>query len=134
MFYEKTEQKRHSCYKCSEELVFETKIGRRDMCPNCTAYLHCCYNCKHHDRQAENECRENQAEFIRDRTEGNFCVMFEFKVIGEEANTAADAAKARLAALFGSGPAGSKPSPLGSLGTPKTETDAKAKLDALFKK
>lgn len=133
MLFGKTEVKRHACWKCKEELIFETKIGRRDMCPNCTAYLHSCYNCTHHDKNVHNECRENQGEFIRDRAEGNFCLYFEFKPLGD-APSQTDAAKAKLDALFGGGAAAPSKKPALDLGTPKTESDAKARLDALFKK
>jgi hypothetical protein len=135
VFYGKTEEKRHACHKCGEELVFETKIGRRDMCPNCNAYLHSCYNCTHHDKNVHNECLENQGEFIRDRSEGNFCLYFDFRVIAGAAGSEAEQAKKKLEALFGGGAVAEKKPTLGAFaGTPKTETDAKARLDALFKK
>ena len=131
-----TEEKRHSCYSCKEELVFDTKIGRRDMCPNCSAYLHCCLNCEHHDKNVHNECKENQGEFIRDRREGNFCLYFTFKALGEAGPSKADEAKNKLDALFGGGPSEGQDKP--SLGdfnfSPKTDDDARARLDALFKK
>lgn len=133
-----TEKKRHACYSCKEELVFDTKIGRRDMCPNCGAYLHSCFNCEHHDKNVHNECRENQGEFIRDRSEGNFCLYFTFKAIGETGNSAATDAKSKLDALFGGGGSDTSDSAKPSLGdfnfSPKTDEDARARLDALFKK
>ncbi len=136
MYFGKTDkQKRHKCYSCQEELVFEVKIGRRDMCPNCSAYLHCCLNCEHHDKNVHNECKENQGEFIRDRSEGNFCLYFSFATIGEEGNSAADDARAKLDALFGGGgSAPRKPTPGDFTPSPKTEADARAKLENLFKK
>jgi len=137
-FGKQDEQKRHACHKCKEELVFEVKIGRRDMCPNCSAYLHCCYNCEHHDPNVHNECKEAQGEFIRDRNEGNFCLYFDFKVIGEAGPTAGDAARSKLDALFGGGGGGGESKPKPSLGdfkfSPKTEDDARSRLDDLFKK
>ncbi len=133
MLFGKTVEKRHECWKCKEELVFDTKIGRRDMCPNCTAYLHACYNCTHHDKNVHNECRENQGEFIRDRAEGNFCLYFEFRPLAGGASPT-DAARQKLDALFGGGSGGAQKAPVLDVGTPKTETDAKARLDALFKK
>ena len=56
---------RHQCYKCEEDLVFEVKIGRLDTCPNCSAYLHSCRNCRFWSIGAHNQCTENQGEFIR---------------------------------------------------------------------
>lgn len=124
---------RYQCYKCQEELVFEVKIGRRDTCPNCDAYLHSCRNCRFWDPGAHNQCREVKAEYIRDREDGNFCGHFKFRVVGEDVTSEADAAKARLAAMFGGGapkPAGGPTAP-----APATqESDARSKLEALFKK
>lgn len=115
------------CYKCDEELSFDVKIGRRDMCPNCYAYLHCCKNCQFWDPSVHNECKENRAEFIRDREEGNFCLYFTFKESEEGNISDAEAAKAKLASLFGGAPAPGR-------AAPQTVDDAKARLEALFKK
>ena len=136
MYFSKDDQKRHACHKCKEELVFEVKIGRRDMCPNCGAYLHSCFNCEHHDPAVHNECRENRAEFIRDRAEGNFCLYFDFRVLGGEGGTAKDAARAKLDALFGGGGSGEAKKPgLGDFKfSPRSEDDARSALDNLFKK
>ncbi len=113
------------CYKCKEPLEFEVKIGRRDQCPNCYAYLHCCYNCEHWDPGVHNECRESTAEFVRDRAEGNFCLYFTFKrlAVDDPAGQAAAQARAELDALFGSGP---------PKAVPKSPDEARARLDALF--
>lgn len=122
---------RHACYKCKEELVFEVKIGRRDTCPNCAAYLHCCFNCSYWDPNVHNQCTENQGEFIRDRAEGNFCLYFTFSAIGDDRTSEADAAKARLDALFGSGaPSSSAP----RQSAPSKEDEARARLEKLFGK
>jgi|APSaa5957512622_1039677.scaffolds.fasta_scaffold192175_2 hypothetical protein len=115
------------CFKCNEELAFDVKIGRRDMCPNCYAYLHCCKNCQFWDPSVHNECLENRAEFIRDREEGNFCLYFTFKASEEGNVSEAEAAKAKLASLFGGAPSAKR-------AAPQTADDAKAKLEALFKK
>lgn len=121
-----TREPRYRCYHCHEELVFEVKIGRRDMCPNCGAYLHCCYNCKFWNPDVHNQCTENQGEFIRDRAEGNFCLYFTFRPIVEEGRDEAAEAKARLEAMFGGGP--------GRQALPRSADEAKARLEALFKK
>lgn len=118
----------YRCYKCKEELIFEVKIGRRDMCPNCYAYLHCCKNCQHWDPTVHNECLEERSEFIRDREEGNFCLYFTFKDSGGEGADESGDAKARLNALFGDAGASV------SGASPKTADDARSALDRLFKK
>ena len=132
-----TPEARHACYKCEEELVFDVKIGRRDICPNCNSYLHCCFNCEFWDPNVHNQCRENQGEFIRDREEGNFCLYFTFAKLGEDHSSEANEAKSKLEALF-SGTAlatGDGAQTIGeSARSVSTEDDARAKLDALFKK
>jgi hypothetical protein len=134
-FSSSEEQKRYICYKCNEELIFEVKVGRRDMCPNCSAYLHSCFNCHHWDIDAHNQCRENQGEFIRDRAEGNFCGYFEFRTVGEVDTSEADAAKTKLNNLFGDSKLPSKKKlPEGFAPSPRTEADALSRLDDLFKK
>jgi hypothetical protein len=121
-----TQEPRHKCFNCGEELVFEVKIGRRDMCPNCYAYLHCCFNCKFWNPGVHNQCTENQGEFIRDRAEGNFCLYFTFKPLGgDEALDEAAKARKGLDAMFGG---------KATKTVPRTPEDAKARLDALFKK
>jgi hypothetical protein len=118
----------YKCYKCSEELVFDVKIGRRDQCPNCHAYLHCCFNCRFWDPHVHNECTENRSEFIRDRAEGNFCLYFTFR----EADTSGDGeqldSKAKLNLLFGDIGPGVRGA------SPKSRDEARSRLDALFKK
>jgi hypothetical protein len=104
------------------------------MCPNCSSYLHSCFNCQHWDKDAHNQCRENQGEFIRDRTEGNFCGYFEFRTMGEEDNSEADDAKSKLNALFGGSDTPKRQAPTGFTPSPSTEEDALSRLDELFKK
>ncbi len=130
----KTEEKRHECYKCEEELVFDVKIGRLDTCPNCGSYLHSCRNCRFWSPTAHNQCLENQGEFIRDREAGNFCGHFAFRVLGEEVADQATEVKNKLDSLFGGG--GDKPKPKWDVPSPGSspEDAARAKLDALFKK
>ncbi len=119
--------KKYNCYKCGEPLRFDVKIGRRDMCPNCYAYLHCCKNCEYWDQSVHNECTENRAEFIRDREEGNFCLYFTFKESAEDNVNEAQKAKEQLQKLFG----GSVDAPNKA---PQTADDAKRRLEELFKK
>lgn len=129
----KAEEKRYQCYKCEEELVFDVKIGRRDTCPNCDAYLHSCRNCRFWSPTAHNQCLENQGEFIRDRETGNFCGHFHFRLMDEEIVDESANAKAKLDAMFGGGgPA--KATPSWGAGPGAKEDEARAKLDALFGK
>ncbi len=112
------------CHKCKEELVFDVKIGRRDMCPNCHSYLHSCKNCEYWDPNAHNQCVENRAEFIRDREEGNFCLYFTFKDSSDEQGDSSQDARAKLEAMFGGGDS--------KFAAPQTSEDAMDKLKKLF--
>ena len=65
------------CYQCRREVKVERQPGRNDTCPSCHAFLHCCRNCRFYDVKAHHECREPQAEWVQDKTGGNFCEYFE---------------------------------------------------------
>lgn len=97
-----------TCHQCGTEIAVSNRterIGRRDICPSCEADLHCCLNCRFYDPQLSNACREPNVEPVRDKDVGNFCDYF---ALGEpESRPPTDQAKA---------------------------TDARAKLEALFRK
>jgi hypothetical protein len=79
-------------------------MGRQDDCANCGAATRCCRNCKHYEKTANNECREEQASRQVDKEKGNFCEWFQVRT----------------------GPAGSATAP--------TRDSLKSAADALFKK
>ncbi|HSJ97290.1 MAG TPA: hypothetical protein VLC53_09460 [Myxococcota bacterium] len=95
------------CFACGAplELASGERIGTRDACPRCGADLHVCRNCAHYDPGAYNECREPQAERVSDRERANRCDWF-----------APSAAAA------------------GAAGGAQAGTDARAALEALFRK
>ena len=66
------------CHACGRETLLAAgeRIGFRDECPGCGADLHVCLNCAHHDPAAYNECREPNAERVRDRDRANRCDYF----------------------------------------------------------
>jgi hypothetical protein len=84
------------CHACKKELSLGREVGRRDECTFCGADLHCCLNCKFYDPAAPKQCREPQAELVRDKAKANFCDYF---VFGDRAapGTAAEADGARKA-------------------------------------
>lgn len=65
------------CYHCGFDVPLDRKPGRQDTCPQCDAYLHCCRNCRFYEVKAHHQCREPQAELVRDKEMGNFCDYFE---------------------------------------------------------
>ena len=90
------------CHRCGAAVALE-RVGARDVCEQCRAYLHCCRNCEFHEPGAHNDCREPNAEIVADKEQGNFCDFFRFAESGARPPAA----------------------PIG---------DARAKLDALFRK
>jgi hypothetical protein len=65
-----------SCFNCSKELNFPGNIGRREECPFCRSDVHVCKNCEHYDPKVYNECRETQADIVREKDRANFCDYF----------------------------------------------------------
>ena len=67
------------CQKCAKEWVSEKRQpGVKEFCPACSAYLHCCLNCRFRDKSVHNECRIPTTEWVGDRAGCNFCDEFEF--------------------------------------------------------
>jgi predicted RNA-binding Zn-ribbon protein involved in translation (DUF1610 family) len=92
------------CHRCKNELDVRDKVGRKEACPSCGSDLRVCLNCRFYDPGAYNQCHETQAERVVDKDRSNFCDYFVFN----------DAAS--------------------GTGRGETTTDAKAKLENLFKK
>lgn len=92
------------CHKCQHQWSFEPPLERRAECPKCAAYARACMNCRFFDRHAHHECREEQAEWVKEKDAGNFCGYFE-PGQGERRGVERLAAQAKLDALFG----GAKP-------------------------
>ncbi len=79
------------------------RVGRREECPSCGSDVHVCKNCQHYDPKIYNECREPQAEVVREKDRSNFCDFFVPGGPGNGQNSAKDRAAELLAqaeALF----------------------------------
>ena len=88
------------CHHCERELQVAARIPRTDGCPYCHSDLKCCLNCRLHDRGANNQCREPQAEWVTDKDKANFCEFFEFRErspLASLGDAGADPARARVA-------------------------------------
>lgn len=92
------------CFACGKPLEDVEQPGRSEVCPHCRSDVHCCLNCFLYDEYAENRCRESSAEWVKDREKNNFCEYFSFR--------------------DSSGPGKTR----------QAQQDARAKLEALFKK
>ncbi len=90
------------CHACQRELALKEKPGRKDGCPYCEAFLHCCLNCRFYVPGMHNDCQENQAERVVDKERANFCDYFVFKESssGRKQDNEGDKARAKFEALF----------------------------------
>lgn len=93
------------CWKCKKEINLENGIYRSSTCSFCGADLHCCRQCKFYSPGSHYDCREVQAELVKDKERANFCDYFSAsnKFSGGTDQSDDKAAKARDAfnALFG---------------------------------
>jgi hypothetical protein len=129
------------CPECERPHLFDTMLPFREECEQCAHDLHVCLTCSFYDRYAENQCREPTADPVSQKDRRNLCEYWKPRSSGEAIEGAADQAKAKLNALFGGA---TKTAPQ-SVSSPESNdsssgaddsirNDAKAKLDALFKK
>ena len=49
------------------------RVGKRESCAKCDADLHCCRNCRFFDPSVHNQCREAQAEWVKEKDRANYC-------------------------------------------------------------
>jgi hypothetical protein len=93
------------CHQCGA--VWDGKgkkqPGPKDICDKCSAYLHCCLNCRYYDPSAHNQCYIPTTEWVGDKAGGNFCDEFEFADRTAEKGNADAGHEARnaLDSLFG---------------------------------
>jgi len=62
-----------TCAACGAQVELPEKVGVRDTCPSCDAYLHSCVNCSF---WVNSLCTEPSAEKVRDPEGINFCEWF----------------------------------------------------------
>jgi len=116
------------CQFCGAPSTLSEPIPRDATCEQCQRDLRCCRQCRHYDPALNNSCRETEAEPVEDKQRRNFCEFFTpnpapFRAASVDKGREAQA-RAKLESLFGG-----KAPPVAD----RTQ-DARAKLDALFKK
>ncbi len=93
------------CHECGAawEGGGKKQPGPKDICGNCSAYLHCCLNCRYYDPTVHNECYIPTTEWVGDKAGGNFCDEFELadRVTEKTDAQAGDRARNALDSLFG---------------------------------
>lgn len=66
-----------SCYRCGQSLEALTlPLSREDQCPGCSVYVHCCRMCVFYDPEVAEQCREDDAEEVKNKEGANFCDFF----------------------------------------------------------
>ena len=65
------------CPKCSHAWEGPERIGVREECPECAAFIHTCVNCGRFEPSV-GQCSLPDTEAVRDPTGVNFCEEFEF--------------------------------------------------------
>jgi hypothetical protein len=94
------------CWRCGASLAsLPLPLGRTEECPACRSSLHVCRLCQAWDRARPKQCREDDAEEVRDKERPNFCDWFKPRPGAFDAAGAAaeSAAKTAAEALFGPG-------------------------------
>lgn len=92
------------CYRCGASLAaLSLPFGRLDECPECENYLHCCRMCEFFDKSVAKQCREDDAEEVKEKERSNFCDYFRptTGVFDGTLTAAENEAKKGLDALFG---------------------------------
>ena len=87
------------CHRCGAAV--EEPIGFHAVCTACTAYLHCCVNCRLYSPNSHNHCLSSTTEYVRDAEASNFCEEFDPAMTRKAADAGKDA-KDRFDRLFGS--------------------------------
>ncbi|MGD2167018.1 MAG: hypothetical protein PVF63_02860 [Gammaproteobacteria bacterium] len=119
-----------ACYYCGSSLA-AAMPGRLEECANCGKYIHVCRMCACYDpRETSKQCREDDAEEVRDKQAANFCDYFRlagnaFDAAGIRADTAA---RSQLADLFDDTEVGERPA------RPSEDNQLMQDAEALFKK
>ena len=91
------------CWKCQKDLEDppSPRLPFRATCDHCSAWLHCCVNCRHYQPGLPNDCQIPGTEQIADREACNFCDEFSLaeKTDSPQASSLDDVSKK----LFGEG-------------------------------
>ena len=108
------------CYRCGASLAdINLPFSRLEECPSCENYLHVCRMCVYFDTTVPRQCREDDADEVREKERANFCDWFKPSEQAFDPSFSESEAKARgeLAALFGEG------DPTDSAGNGTSEVD-----------
>lgn len=91
------------CYRCGASLdALTLPLSRQDECPECTVYVHCCRMCVFFDPDVAEQCREDDAEEVKNKEGANFCDYFRPNAAAHDPRYVSAEARARsqLDSLF----------------------------------
>mgnify|MGYP000917515220 CR=1 FL=1 len=88
------------CFSCGKENIVPGQVGRKDECSQCGADLHSCKCCVHHDPKVYNECKEPQADVVKERDRANFCDYYDPSTTGGKSGPSKADLLAAAEALF----------------------------------
>ena len=129
------------CWNCGTSLeALPLPISRHAHCQSCFEPVHSCRMCRFHKESRPGQCEDERADPPVEKENANFCEYYKprHNAYSNKRGTAADAAKARLDALFGAPNNAPDTNVDVNLQTPGTsslqskEEAAKAALEALF--
>jgi len=93
------------CYRCGQALAaLSLPLSRRDECPQCRVELHVCRMCEFYAPGRPDDCAEDDALEVTEKTRANFCDYFKptANAYAPGEMEAEQAARSRLEELFGS--------------------------------
>lgn len=93
------------CHFCGATVTVNEPVPREGECEHCRRDLHSCRNCRHFDPRYARSCREPMADPVEDVDRRNFCEYFSFSR-----------------------------EPFAAAADPRRQNQARARLEALFKK
>ena len=94
------------CYRCGASLEALTlPLSRLDECPDCSVQVHVCRMCVYYDPNVAKQCREDDAEEVKEKFRANFCDYFKPSADAHDPTyvTADSKARDELGSLFGDG-------------------------------
>ncbi len=96
------------CHHCQHTWELSPPIARSAECPGCRRDVRVCLNCNFYDPGSARSCREEQAEWVKEKDRSNFCSYFTPGT--PVAGAVTDLARSKLDALFAKGSKAEVPS------------------------
>lgn len=75
-----------NCWKCRAPFAVypDKKVPFKAICDKCTAWQHCCKNCKYYKPGMANDCLIPGTEYVADREAANFCEEYKWRDFSPE--------------------------------------------------